>query len=240
MLKDYKSKTTIKAFQVTESLFDDYRNASQAQKLPTNEIHFNVEEKFCTLNCDNNTLVYQGIVLNVGDYLIKSGNSLDPCPKDKFEEDFGIVEVLCGECNCDKETEGDSDKIVLSAEEFKSLEEIQLLNESNIIKIQQLRDIFVADTSEITSIDYSELPQDNLEAIAYCLDLLVNNIKENKCEPESKETIGTPETEEEQKLRMSEQITYLMGILNIESINRKEEDGVMVNDITYFAQENNN
>ena len=91
-MQTYTSKNKVEALQITEELFHDVALANEAQKLPLTEVHYAVNERFCTLNCIDKTLNFQGIVLKIGDYLIKSGNSLEPCNKEKFEDEFACLE----------------------------------------------------------------------------------------------------------------------------------------------------
>ena len=209
-MKTYTSKNTIEAFQITEEMFKDATKANEAQKLPLDAIHHVINERFCTLNCTNKTLVYQGVTLNIGDYLIKSGNSLEPCSKDKFEDEFCYNEPCCGECNNTKEE--------TSEEEF--------------LKNQLNKFLEFAKEKSFIQVDHSNMTL--VEIVDFALATLQGYI-ETKDEALNSSLLARPlETQED----FAEEILALMKKINLKSVTRDISGEVPENTFDYFKSEN--
>lgn len=208
-MQTYTSTNTVEAFQITEQIFEDATKANEAQKLPLNEVHYAVEQRFCTLNCINKTLNFQGITLNIGDYLIKSGNTLEPCSKEKFEEEFCHVKDL-------------GDNVVFKSELEKTIEIVE-----EMVKENPETANFVDKVSDIVKSLFVK-PQENTET-----QYSVEYIDELKEKADKYDAI-LPERPLETQEDFAEEILALMKKINLKSVTRDISGEVPENTFDYF------
>ncbi|GEM_PF-3799341 len=249
-METYVSKNKIEAFQVTDEMFIDVTKATEAQKLPLKEVHYAVEGHFCTLNCITKQLIYKGVALNIGDYLIRSGSSLEPCSKDKFEADFGLpeeikdileeeivhvideVEEMIKE---NPETAPFIDKVGSIVKAFFAAKDTTPNYEEGYVKgleeeVKELRELL----DKYIEYAYTKIqpldPNQSANMTIYeIIDYQLNQLNENGDEAEPLET------EED----IADAIVALMDKSNVSSIIRQEVDGVMENHFEYFEEDGN-